>query len=198
MPVVAVTGNLCSGKSTVLDILKKKGGRVFSADDAIHRYYKNKQCQVYKEVKNSFPSACDKKGNIIRKRLGCIFFAYYKKLKRLEEIVHPHVAKDVRKWVKSKQEGEGLYLAEIPLLFEKKLDRIFDRVILVYSPQSILVERIKRKFGLSKKESLKRLKLFSPLIEKKKRSHFIIANNSDLLKLKRKVGLIWRDLKRKR
>lgn len=196
MPVVAVTGSFCSGKTTVLGILKDKGADVFNADRRIRQYYKNNRSIVCKKVKVAFPGSLTVRGNISPRRLGEIVFSGHRNLVRLERIVHPFIIKELEKWVKQARKRKGVFVAEVPLLFEKKLDIIFDRVILVYASKPILFHRIKSKFGMSKKEALSRLELFSPWQEKKKGADFLINNVSGVIELKRKVGLIWQDLKR--
>jgi len=196
MPVIAITGSLCVGKTTVLKILKEKGARVFNVDRKIHSYYKDKTSIVYKKIKIIFPRVFDDKGNILRKKLGEIVFYDYDMLKKLEKIVHPRLIRDLRRWVQYRKGKPDIFVAEVPLLFERKLDKMFDEVILVYTPRSILLNRVKTKFGLSKKEALKRLNLFSSLNKKKKYSDFVINNNSNIYDLKRMVSQIWQELKR--
>ncbi len=196
MSIIAITGSLCSGKTAVLKILKTKGAKAFSADQMIHNYYKDKTSLIYRKVARCFPGAVDESGRILRNKLGKIVFADTAKLKALEEIAHPQVIKDMREWVEQRRKKRGVYIAEVPLLFEKKLDKIFNKIILVYAPQSILSSRIGRNFGLSRREALERLKLFLPLKDKKRRADFLINNNSNINELKRKVGLLWCGLKK--
>lgn len=195
MAIVAITGSLCSGKSTVLATLKAKGAKVFDADKRVHCHYRNKKSSIYKQIKAAFPSVLDRRGRILRRRLGQIVFSNYNNLRRLEKIVHPLVVKELKSWVKNSPK-EGVFAAEIPLLFEKKLDKIFDAIILVCTPESILLQRIKKKLGIPNREALRRLYLYIPTEKKKKASRFVIRNNSTINHLRRKVGLIWEELKR--
>jgi len=55
-----------------------------------------------------------------------------------------------------KSEGK-VFIAEVPLLFEKKLSSIFDGVILVAAKKEVAISRIMKKYGLGKADSLKRL-----------------------------------------
>ena len=90
MLVLGLTGNLATGKSTVLKLLGKKGIKVFDVDERIHSYYRNKKSPVYKKVAAFFPE-CLGVGVISRKKLGSIVFYNKSKLKKLEKIVHPGI-----------------------------------------------------------------------------------------------------------
>ena len=196
MPVVAVTGSICSGKSTVLRILREKGAKTVSLDRWVHRYYRDRKSIVYRKIKKIFPGVFNCRGVILRKRLGRVVFFNYRLLKRLEDIVHPVVIRDLKRWISCKNYQRKVYVVEIPLLFEKNLEDIFDSVVLISASQSNLVKRIRRKFNVSKEEAKRRLSYFTSVEEKKKKADFVIDNNCSLFDLKKKVGVIWQRLKR--
>ena len=195
MSVLGLTGNLATGKSTVLKLLKDKGVKVFDVDEKIHSYYWNKKSLVYKKVAAVFPE-CLKGSVISRKKLGSIIFSNRVKLKKLEKIVHPVVTKDLLKWVKqNKSDKRKIYIAEVPLLFEKKLTRHFNRIILIVVKKEVLIQRIIKKCGLSKNKVLNRLSLYRPIREKIKGSDFIVNNSLNLKRLKKEVDLLWKKIK---
>ena len=196
MPVAAITGNLCSGKSTVLKLFKEKGVETLSADELVHACYRNKEGNVYKKIRENFPNVFDKNGNISRKKLARIVFTSRSSLKKLERIVHPEVIKYLKEWVASKRESKSLCAAEVPLLFEKGLDKFFDIVIFVDASRPNTIKRAAHKFGISQEEAEARIANFIPASVKKKKSHFIISNNSSIYELNKKVGVVWRKLVR--
>ena len=195
MPVIAITGDLCSGKTTVSRLLRRRGARVFSADRVVHAYYRNANSQIYKNVKRVFPQSLDRRGRILRRRLRGEVFADPAKLRKLERLVHPQVRRDLIEWVKINKGKKGIYIAEIPLLFEKKLDKIFNKVIFVYASRLVLIKRIKRKFGISEKQALQNLELFLSTKEKQKKSDFVINNSFGIENLKKETRMIWQKLK---
>ena len=73
MSVFGVTGNLSSGKSTVLKLLKRKGAIVFDVDKAIHAYYQDKNSRVYKQIVSLFSDVTSNR-KIARKKLAKIVF----------------------------------------------------------------------------------------------------------------------------
>ncbi|MFA5272236.1 MAG: dephospho-CoA kinase [Candidatus Omnitrophota bacterium] len=190
MSIFGLTGSLSSGKSTALNFFKKKGAVIYDADREVHKYYKNKKSSIYKKIALVFPKAF-KKGVINRKILGEIVFRDTKKLRTLETIVHKQVIKDLKLWVSKAKKTKRIYIAEVQLLFEKKLERLFDATILVYTPKNILIKRIENNLGFSKAKALARLKLYGPVKEKIKRADFVINNNSNIKALKNKTNALW-------
>lgn len=194
MSILGLTGNLASGKSTVLKLLRKKGALTFDADKRIHHYYKQKRGPVYKKIAVMFPQVI-KGGQIQRKKLADIVFSDKAALKKLEAIIHPLIIKDMLRWEAKRKDKRRVYIAEVPLLFEKKLAHYFKAIILVITKRQILIPRIIKKYHLSKNQVLKRLSLYTPLKEKIKRADFVINNNSGFKKLEKEVDLLWKKLK---
>ena len=195
MPILGLTGNLASGKSTVLKLLKSKGAVVFDADKRIHRYYRDKNSMVYKKITAVFPQ-CLKGGVISRKKLAACVFSGKPKLKKLEKIVHPVITKDLLKWLKARSRRR-VCIAEVPLLFEKRLAGHFDKIILVVVTRPILIQRIIKKYGFSKRETFNRLSLYKPIREKIKGSDFVVDNNMNFRRLKKEVDLLWKKINQK-
>lgn len=194
MSVFGLTGNPSSGKTTVLKLLKSKGAVIFDCDKKIHEYYRNKKSLVYKQITASFPKVL-KKGVIQRKLLGREVFFDKRKLKELEDIVHPVIKSDLLAWINKVRFKKGIFVAEVPLLFEKKLESYFDGAILVLASVTSLLERLMEKYSISKEQALRRLSLYIPASEKIEKADFIINNNLGFLELKKEVNLLWKKLK---
>lgn len=188
---IGLTGKIGSGKTTALKALGQKGAETFNSDQIIHEIYKNSRHIITKKIKKFFPEA-EEKNEISPKKLGEIVFNDQNKLKKLEQLTHPFVIKKLKDKFKSKK--SGIFVAEVPLLFEKNLEGLFDRVILVKSREDILIKRLKEKYGLDSREAKKRLFLFLTAGKKEKKSDFILANNSNLNELKKEVNLLWQKI----
>ncbi len=187
-----LTGRIGSGKTTVMEILAKKGAKTFYSDYTIHQFYKDHQHPIYKKVRETFPES--KLGKeISRKKLAEVVFADRNKLKKLEQIVHPAIIKVLGEWLKSNKE-KNICVTEIPLLFEKKLEKIFDKNILIKVKNDILIERLKEKYNFCDQEIKQRLSLYLPITESEKKSDFVLENNSDLKNLEKEVNLLWQKI----
>ncbi|MBP7088221.1 MAG: dephospho-CoA kinase [Candidatus Omnitrophica bacterium] len=194
MGVFGLTGNPSSGKTTVLKLFKDNGAVVFDCDKRIHEYYRDKDNLIYKKIKAFFPKVL-KKGVIRRDLLGKEVFFDKQKLKELEDIVHPTIKSDLLAWINKVRFKKGIFVAEVPLLFEKKLESYFDGVILVLTSVPSLIERLIEKYSISQEQALKRLSLYLPASEKIEKADFIINNNLGFLELKKEVNLLWKKLK---
>jgi dephospho-CoA kinase len=196
MPVFAITGNLASGKSSVLRMLSSKGAHIFDIDKKIHRYYRSRRSPVYRKIALLFPEAL-RGGRVCRRRLAALVFSDPAKRKELESAVHPQAIKELLAWVRRAKKGKGIFVAEVPLLFEKKLVSHFDGVIVVRTGKNILIRRIAKKYRLSKSQALNRLKLYLPVGEKVKKADFVVDNNRSRRELKKEVDFLWRKVNRK-
>ena len=126
-------------------------------------------------------------------------FSDSKSLSKLERIIHPVVIKELLTWIKEcrKQTRAKVCVAEVPLLFEKRLARHFDLVILVKLNRAIQIKRLNKLHGFSKRVTLKRLSLYLPLKEKIKGADYIIDNSKNIKSLDKEVDLLWKSLKQK-
>jgi hypothetical protein len=89
--VIGMTGNIATGKSTVLDYLAQLGAYIIDADKLAHQAM-NPDGPAYQAVVGEFGSAILKPDNTIdRKALGKIVFTNADLLNKLEQIVHPAV-----------------------------------------------------------------------------------------------------------
>ncbi|MCF7869710.1 MAG: dephospho-CoA kinase [Candidatus Omnitrophica bacterium] len=189
MSKIGLTGVIGSGKTTVLRLFAKLGAKVFDSDQKIHQFYQDVNHPVYKKTKKAFPEV-ELDNKISRKKLAELVFNDRKKLEKLEEIVHPEIIKFLKQWLEAKSETKA-YIAEVPLLFEKNLQGLFDKTILVKIKENILVKKLKEKYNFDGKEIKKRLSLYLPSKEKEKRADFILTNNLSLGDLEKEVSLLW-------
>jgi len=193
MIVFGLTGSLASGKTSVLKLLEKKGAAVFNTDQRIHQYYNDKRSLVYKQTAKAFPESLVNK-RICRKRLSEIVFSKKAHLIKIENIVHPVIIEDLVKWAYKIDKHKKIRIAEVPLLFEKKLCSYFGKIILVITKRQILIQRIVKKYNFSKVKAQSRLALHLPAKDKIKKANFVINNNSDLKNLKKEVDLLWKKI----
>lgn len=194
MPVYALTGVTGSGKSTLLEYFRKKGARVFDADKAVHRCYRDRKSAVYKKVVCFFPQAVSKSGTIERRKLRDMVIADHRKLRQLESAVHPAVIKDLKQWVTDSGKRKGIFIAEVPLLYEKKLAGLFDAVIFVDAPVRQLIPRIKKCLGVSTAEARRQLALFKSAGEKKRKSRYYIKNDKTKGIFIARAARLWQQL----
>ncbi|MCF7887121.1 MAG: dephospho-CoA kinase [Candidatus Omnitrophica bacterium] len=189
MPKIGLTGVVGSGKTTVLKLFSKLGAKVFDSDQKIHQFYQDINHPVYKKVKKVFPEV-ELDNKISRRNLAELVFNDQKKLKKLEQIVHPEIIKFLKQWLEAKSETE-VYIAEVPLLFEKNLQGLFDKTILIKVKENILAKRLNEKYNFGDEKIKKRLSLYLSGEIKEKKADFILTNNLNLGDLEKEVSLLW-------
>ena len=173
---VAITGNIASGKSTVQEILVRKGFKVYDADKIGHKILEDNPNPII----NAFSSFDILENNkISRKKLGKIVFENDDLRKKLENIIHPEIKKEILRIFEQNKEEKFVFVG-IPLLFEAKMDSLFDKIIVVCTEENLRINRIINRDNLSREDALKRIKSQMPQSEKIKLSEFTIENNTDI------------------
>ncbi len=190
--LVALTGCLGCGKSTVLKIFRELGVRTISADEIVHELLESKEVQ--EEIKRLFgPDVFLKDGKVDRKRLAQRVFANQKEREKLEGLLHPLVFRRIEK--EYEKEPGRLMVAEIPLLFETNTQDRFSKVITVYAPTEVAIKRLKSR-GLTQEDIEARLKSQMPIETKVERSDFVIDNSRGLKETKKQVQQVLEKLQK--
>ncbi len=192
--LVALTGNIGSGKSTILKFFKEQGAVTISADEIVHDLLEKNH--IKKKVVSIFgPCILNCKGQINKRALANIIFSSKEKKDALEKLVHPLVYEEISRFYK--KHSSQIVVSEIPLLFETNKHSEFDKVIVVFCDEKSLFERLKNR-GLTEEEVKRRLKFQIPVEEKIKLADYVIDNSEDFEKVRKKVKEIYDDLKRKK
>lgn len=150
MRVMALTGGIASGKSTVCRLLREclPSVVIFDSDAAVRRMLEVDP-EVIAVVTEAFgPPALDQQGRIDRHFLRGRVFSDAAARLRLEEIIHPRVLKEcLASLALAAQSGATLFVADIPLFFEKGFDFGQEQVIVVASSRETQIQRLKARSG---------------------------------------------------
>ena len=196
--IVGLTGGIGSGKSIVTSMFKDLGAKIIDADKLGHGVilpYKS----AWKKIVKLFGKDILQNDLIIdRKKLGKIVFANQALLKKLNEITHPKITKLIKKEInlaKNKTRSqEKILVIDAALIYEAKIDRLMDKIIVVYIDEDEQIKRLIKRNNLSKKEALQRIKSQIPMKEKAKMADYVIDNSNSLNKTKEQVEKIWQSL----
>lgn len=193
---VGLTGGMASGKSTVTAMLAAKGAKTRDSDALVHRALKKGSLTRQRLIKEFGPQILLKTKEIDRNKLAQIVFNQPKQRRKLEQIVHPPVVKEIRAWLSQCRKLGNLKIAvaEVPLLFEARLEKMFDVVVAVTAPRKCQITRFVKK-GYSRKQALSRIRSQMSQTEKAKKSNYVIRNNGSKKELKTKVDKLWEKLK---
>ena len=185
---IGLTGGIASGKSTVSRILIDEGLAVIDAD-LLAREVVAPGTDGYREVVALFgEGAVFEDGSLNRALIGSIVFADRSRLAALEAIIHPRVrARSLE--LRSYFDAAGCDVAfyDVPLLFEKGMREMFDRVVLVTCSPETQLTRVMARDGLSREAALARVAAQMPMAEKVSLADIVIENDGGLQELRTAV-----------
>lgn len=154
MKIIGLTGGIGSGKSTVLELFKILGVKTYSADESAKKLV-NTDPYLINLIKSSFGDNIYDKGLLNSKKLSKIVFEDKEKLKLLNSIIHPAVAKDFKLFLNSN--NEDYIVKEAAIIFETKSENNYDKIIFIQSPLEIRIERVINRDNISREEVMKRI-----------------------------------------
>lgn len=184
MNVYAVTGVIASGKSTVLNLLAKRGFLVLSADKIYHKLLEEES--VKNMLVREFTDEILTDDIVDRKKLGDIVFNDEAKMEKLNSLTHPLISKKIMNILN--QVNVETAFVEIPLLFESGMDKYFQKILYITADDKTCTERLMKRTGLSVDEASERVSMSKAEKEKNKEyCSYILHNNNGIEKLKEEV-----------
>ena len=171
MKRIGILGDIGSGKTYVA---KCFGYPVFNADLEVAKIYKNNR-KVFQKLKKELPNYFDS-FPVKKKEIIDAILSNKKNLKKIIKIVHYEVRKKMNNFLK-KNKHKKFVVLDVPLLLENKINKKKDILIFVQSRKSEVLKRLKKRKNFNNKilNNFKRIQL--SLVQKKKKSQFIIKNN---------------------
>jgi dephospho-CoA kinase len=190
--LIGLTGNIATGKSAVLRILRQLGAKAIDADALVHQLMA-KGMPVWQAILGQFgEEILGPEGEIDRGKLGAIVFADAEALKRLEVIVHPAVAARVGELIR--QAAEPVVVVEAIKLIEAGWYRTCDALWVVTCPKEQQLKRLMRTRKLSRQEALLRIEAQPPQEEKVALADVVIDNSGNLKETREQVKREWERL----
>ena len=181
MKTVVVTGGIGSGKSEFCRLLGQKGIPVYDSDFRAKALY-DEQPGLVDDMEDSLGcSLRAEDGSLDKAKLASAIFSDPSKMQKVEDIVHPAVLEDFRRWKAFAPSEAPFVVFESAIVLEKQLfNGIRDYVVLVDAPPEVRLRRACLRDGSSPEKVLERMS----------RQHFdlslvdrIVRNDSDLERL---------------
>ena len=190
---IGLTGNIATGKSTVLAWLQAHGAAVIDADKLTHQALALGG-PAYAAVVEAFgPAIVLPDGAIDRKALGAIVFADAAALAKLEALVHPAVF-TLAQAILRETPAPVVVIEAIKLLESGRLLPLCDEVWVVIADESTQIARLMQTRGMSEAEARQRMAAQSPQAEKVKQATRVLENNGDQDALYAQLAHLWREL----
>ena len=188
---IVITGTIASVKSTLSEILRKKGYKVIDSDEINKKLLEKDQIN-YKEILSSkaFDEAFDGE-NLDKKILAKIIFNNSQKRELINEITHKNIIAYINNLIKESNE-KNIFI-EIPLYFQMKEKFHCDYVWLVTADREIQIERLMQRDKIGKNFALKKINS-QDFLEMQKKSDVIFDNSTSLENLEKKVEIALKNL----
>ncbi|HDF0644036.1 TPA: dephospho-CoA kinase [Staphylococcus aureus] len=185
--VIGLTGGITSGKSTVSELLSVFGFKVVDADKAAREAVK-KGSKGLAQVREVFgDEAIDENGEMNRRYMGDLVFNHPEKRLELNAIIHP-IVRDIMEEEKQEYLKQGYnVIMDIPLLFENELENTVDEVWVVYTSESIQMDRLMQRNNLSLEDAKARVYSQISIDKKSRMADHVIDNLGDKLELKQNL-----------
>jgi dephospho-CoA kinase len=159
MPLVALTGGIASGKSTIASRLAEHGAVVVDADQIV-RDVQRPGSPVLQAIAAEFGNRMVlPDGTLDRAALGGAVFGDADAVKRLNAIVHPAVrAESARRFAETfAADRDAVVVYDVPLLVEARADDPWELIVVAHAPADVRRRRLVELRGMSESDASARL-----------------------------------------
>jgi dephospho-CoA kinase len=184
--VIGLTGGIGTGKSSALEAFERAGAATVSLDQIAHEQAKPGR-EGFRAIVRAFGKNILRAGGLIdRRALGERVFRSPAALRKLERATHPIILQEMERLVRSMR---GAVVVDVPLLFEKKLQKHFDATVLISCKPAAQLRRVTKRDGLSISQARRRMNAQLSLARKRSLADHTIDNDDDLTALRAKINI---------
>lgn len=190
---IVITGTIASGKSSLSEILKKKGYQVIDSDKVNKKLLEKDQIN-YKEIllSKAFDEAFDAYG-LDKKKLAEIIFNNREKRELINKITHKNIIAYINSLIKEKKEKN--IFVEIPLYFQMKEKFPCDYIWLVTTDREVQIKRLIKRDKIDRDFAIKKIES-QDFLEMEKKSDLIFDNSKSIKDLEKKVEIALKKLEK--
>lgn len=196
MTVVALTGGIASGKSTVAEMFRELGAVCIDADEVSREVVEPGTAGLL-DIVDAFGDDVLSNGQLNREALGRIVFADASAREQLNRIVHPLVRARSEALFEAARTASphAIIIYAIPLLVEAGSERSFDAVIAVSADEETRVHRLISARGMTEAEARSRVSAQASEDQRLAIADHVIDTNGSLEQTQSQVDEIWRELR---
>lgn len=172
--LVALTGGIGCGKTTVLNQFQQLGIPCFVADQVAGEYYND--TAFLQQIHSLFGNSVIRPdGSADKQAIAKIVFSDTKALGQLNALIHPRVWDDFLLFVQSHNQAPYI-IFETAIAYEYGFDRMVDRVVCVYLDQDERLSRLALRDHATREQLLARMRNQLSAEEKMMRAHHVVLN----------------------
>ena len=193
MKIIALTGGIACGKTTLANMLRELGAPVIDAD-AISRSLTAPGGKALPALREAFGGEVFQDGQTLnRAALAERVFHDPEQLQKLNAITHPLIIERMQSEIeRCRKSGAPVVVLDVPLLFETGLDRLADETVCVSAPLPVQLKRLMTRNGLTEEQAMRRIQSQLPLCEKEKLADRTISTDRPLEELRALMGRLYR------
>lgn len=181
---LGLTGSIATGKSTALKMFNSLGYISFSADDVVHRLYKNEAIPLVQE----FCPQSISNNMVDRAILSAFLLEDSSRFKKLEALIHPLVKKQYLKFIQQAEvNNEKLVILDIPLLFESDNNYDVDAIAVTFCDPATQKQRALARQDMSEEKFAVILAKQLPQNMKMQQADFLIDSNKPLQDMQNQI-----------
>ena len=192
MFLIALTGGIAAGKSTVATLLRERGAFEIDADQ-VAREVTTKGSFGLEQIVLSFgEQVLDSSHGLNREKLAEIVFSDPAKRKLLESILHPLIRSRTAELIAATSKPIIIY--SVPLLVESGVDHQFDMVVTVEAGASIQEQRLIDTRKLSADQAKQRIAAQASSADRISRADVVIDSSGSMNQLRSQVDKLWQEI----
>ena len=193
MQVIAITGGIGSGKSTVRRMFEELGAFGIDADE-LARQVVQPGSEGARLLREAFGSQFfDSEGRLDRRQMAAKVFDDPQARLKIEALLHPLIRAAERKLLKDIQheKPEAVVAVEIPLLAEGGRSKEYNSVVLVTAPEEIRISRLVESGKYSSDEAVARIASQAEDRDRENVATWTVDNGGELDQTARQVRKIY-------